>query len=176
MIYTLNDFIDLSPYRTVWVKVSQPYCNYPSSKILCLCAVVVVRCPPVLTNVPVWLLRLPVYVRGTLQWINPAAVGHQPGLGYSLGCTLPVRPLRFCYAKWLCPCMELSNPRGTVWKSQEALSIYIWMMSAEIFGWYLTRSMPILCFSEFHSVAVHSTRRESYPQCSFAVLCPLQSL
>ena len=50
---------------------------------------------PVLANIPVRVLLLPVYVSGTLQWINPAAVGHRLGLGYSLGCTLTVPPSPF---------------------------------------------------------------------------------
>lgn len=61
--------------------------------------------------------------------------------------------LLFCFAKWACPCMELSNSMGTIWTSQGVLSIYIWAMSAEIFRWYLTRNLPALCFSEFHSAA-----------------------
>lgn len=40
---------------------------------------------PVHSIIPVWVLWLPVYVRGTLLWISPAAVGHGPGLGYQLG-------------------------------------------------------------------------------------------
>lgn len=46
-------------------------------------------------------------------------------------------------------------------------------MSAEILRWHLTRSMPALCFLEFHSVAVHS--RASYTLCSLTRLCPLKS-
>lgn len=82
-----------------------------------------VRCPPVLNNKPVQVLRLPVYVSGTLLWINPSSVGHGLGLGYILSCTLPESHLSFCYAK--CPCMELSNHRGTIPKGQEVFSLYI---------------------------------------------------
>lgn len=96
---------------------------------------------------------------------NLAAVGHHLGLGYILCCALPEPPPRFFfYAKWLCPCKDLSNPRGMAWRSQGVLSIYIWMMSAEIFRWYLTSRLPTLCFSEFHWVAEHSRWRESSPQ------------
>lgn len=60
------------------------------------CSGVCVAGPPVCADIPVW-LWLPVYVSGTLQWINFAAVGHHLGLSYSLCCTLPEPPLHFFF-------------------------------------------------------------------------------
>lgn len=155
---------DLSPRRTLRVKVSNLIAaihQVKQSGGLCVTG------PPVLTDIPIW-LWLPVYVSGTLQWINFAAVGHHLGLSYSLYSTLPEPPLHFFFffrnAKWLCPCKDLSNPRGTACRSQGVLSIYIWMMSAEIFRWYLTSRLPTQSFSEFHSVAEPSTWKECSPQ------------
>lgn len=80
------------------------------------------------------------------QWNSAAysacSSGPSPGLGLLL---LPHPPpsstyihIFFKLPKWLCPCKGLSNPQGTARGSQEVLSIYIWMMSAEIFRWHLT--------------------------------------
>lgn len=70
---------DLALNKTTQVKMWQV--KY------CLCTLVVVIWPPVLAKMVDQVLPLPVYVSGTLLWINPSSVGHWPGLGYSLGCT-----------------------------------------------------------------------------------------
>lgn len=54
-------------------------------------------------------------------------------LGYGLDSSLPQPALPFCYAKWLCPCMGLFNPRRNAWKSQGVLSLYL-------SGWGLHKS------------------------------------